>query len=65
MPFSQHSSFAFCPAETTTSNGRGAKDDQSSYFETATSAQMPITMEEVTLHGIIHLSRSAEFKLDI
>lgn len=40
-PFSQDSSLAFCPAETTTSNGRGAKDDQCSYLDTAISAQIP------------------------
>ena len=40
-PFSQFSSLAFCPAEMTISKGRGAKDDQYSYFENAISAQMP------------------------
>lgn len=40
-PFSQHSSLAFCPAESTTSKGRGANEDQYSCFATAISAQIP------------------------
>lgn len=40
-PFSQHSSLAFCPAESTISKGRGAKEDQYSCFATAISAQIP------------------------
>lgn len=35
------SSLAFCPAEITTSNGKGAKEDQYSCFEIAISAHMP------------------------
>lgn len=40
-PF-QDSSLAFCPAETTISKGRGAKDDQCSYLEAAISAHIPV-----------------------
>lgn len=35
------SSLAFCPAEITTSNGKGAKEDQYSCFEIAISAHTP------------------------
>lgn len=35
------SSLAFCPAEMTTSNGKGANEDQYSCFEIAISEHMP------------------------
>lgn len=41
LPLFRDSSLAFCPAEKTTSNGRGAKDDQCLCFETAISTQIP------------------------
>lgn len=34
-------SLAFCPAEITISNGRGAREDQCSCFDTAISAHIP------------------------
>lgn len=45
QPLCNDSSLAFCPAEMTTSNGRGAKDDQCSCFDTAISAHMPTKQE--------------------
>ena len=39
----EFSAFAFCPAEITTSTGRGANDDQYSYLEPAISAWIPVT----------------------
>jgi len=37
----EFSSLALCPAENTTSTGRGAKDDQYSYLAPAISARIP------------------------
>ena len=41
LPFSQLSSLAFCPADSTISKGRGARDDQYSYLDVAMSEHMP------------------------
>lgn len=46
------SSFAFCPASNTISSGRGAKDDQYSYFAPAISDWIP------AIHCILYSGRA-------
>lgn len=45
MPLLKDCFFALCPAEVTTSSGRGANEDQYSFLAVATSGYIPANVE--------------------